>query len=616
LRRVRSLTLAVALALPFGLGVLGPTPARADDLPTSAATEYSPLERRVIARAVDVHHGEIDSAPEGKVIESVEYERLDVFGPDDPIPDQLNVFHSVTRERILARELLVGPGERWHQVLVDETSRNLRKLPQISMALTVPMRGSGPGKVKLLVITRDVWSLRLQWDVQFVGGHFNYLLLQPTEANLAGQAIQPQFIAEYQPLSWRLGTGVTVPRFGTSHVGATVSGGLMLPNGTAPGRTSKGAEGAYAAFDVSQPVYSSLAPWAWDVAGSYQNSVYRRYQDGALKQYAATLADGTTENVPIQFRQRVASAVAAATRSLGWALKNDFTIGFMATARRYSVEGEVASAAAIDRFVHSTAVPIGETRVYPFARWRSYRTDYFRTTDVESLDVQEDYRLGHDVYLEVDPISRALGSTRSLVAVSGGASWTSRLGDGLVRGTIEGAVETQTDGTTTDAWLDAKLGIVTPRTRFGRVAFSGRVIHRPENYLQRSTYLGGDGRLRGYPSSFVFGPDLVAMNLEYRTPGFDLVGMSLGGALFYDAGEAYPNPKKLGVLHSVGAGLRFLFPFFDQVAYRLDFAVPLNRSALPRGSRGYDVIFGVEQAFAFPGLCGNARGLQAPRQCP
>ena len=128
--------------------------------------------------------------------------------------------------------------------------------------------------------------------------------------------------------------------------------------------------------------------------------------------------------------------------------------------------------------------------------------------------------------------------------------------------------------------------------------------------------VGGDNRLRGYPSNFVFGPELVAMNLEYRTPGFDLRGMSLGGALFYDAGEAFPNPKKLGVLHSVGAGLRFLFPFFDQIAYRLDVAVPLNRSALPKGSLGVDVIFGVEQAFAFPGLCGNAKGLQAPRQCP
>lgn len=590
--------------------------ARAEDGPTSAATEYSPLERRVIGRAVDAHHGVIDSAPEGKVVESVEYERLDVFGPDDPIPDGLNVLHTVTRERILERELLVRPGEQWHQVLVDETSRNLRKLPQISIALAVPMRGSAPGKVKLLVITRDVWSLRLQWDVQFVGGHFNYLLVQPTEVNLAGQAIQPQLVAEYQPLAWTLGTGAAIPRFGTSHVGAIVSGGLVLPNGTAPGRTKSGPEGAYASIVVSQPIYSSLAPWAWDVSASYKNVVYRKYQNGKLAPYEVTLPDGTSEKVPTQYRQHATTVGASATRSLGWALKNDFTFGVVAAMRRYVVEGEVASAAAIDLFAHSTAVPIGENRVYPYVRWRSYKTDHFRTTGVESLDVQEDFRLGHDVYLEIDPISRALGSTRSLVSVSGGASWTSRLGDGLLRGTIEGAVETQTDGATTDAWLDAKLGIVTPRTRFGRLAFSGRVIHRPENYLRRSTYLGGDNRLRGYPSNFVLGPELVAMNLEYRTPGFDLLGMSLGGAVFYDAGEAFPNPKKLGVLHSVGAGLRFLFPFFDQIAYRLDLAVPLNRSALPKGSLGFDVIFGVEQAFAFPALCGNAKGLQVSRQCP
>ncbi len=605
---------ALAVGLSIGIGLLA-SAARAEDPPTSTATEYSPLERRVIARAVEAHHGALEPSPEGMIVESVEYERLDVFGEDDPLPDALNVFHTRTRERILDRELLLRPGDAWNQVLVDETSRNLRNLPQLSMALTVPMKGSAPGKVKLLVITRDVWSLRLQWDVQFVGRRFNYLLLQPTELNVAGTAIQPQVVAEYQPLSMTLGTGVTFPRFGTSHVGATVAGGVVLPLGTAPARSSGGAEGAYASFDVGQPIYSSLAPWAWDVAGSYRNYVIRRYQNGELKLFPALLPDGSTENVPYQYRTRQASLGAAATRSLGWALKNDFTFGFMASLKRYVVEGDVASQAAIDQFA-AAKVPVGEDRVYPFARWRTYRADYFRTTDVESLSVQEDFRLGHDVYLEIDPIARALGSSRSLVSVKGGASWTSHFSDGLLRASIEGAVETQTDGTTSDAFLDAKLGIVTPRTKLGRMVFSGRVIHRPENYLRQIEYLGGEGRLRGYPSSLRSGPELAVLNVEYRTPGFDVLGMALGGALFYDAGDAFTNASNLRVLHSVGAGLRFLFPFFDEVAYRLDFAVPLNASALPNGAPRFDVIFGVEQAFAFPGLCGTAKGLQVARQCP
>ncbi len=606
--RLFPLASALSLALVASIG-------RAEEVPSSTSTEYSPLEQDVIAKALAAHHGVLDPAPEGKVIESVEYERIDVFDETDPVPDELNVFHTRTREGILARELLLNQGDRWEQALVDETARNIRALPQISMALAVPMEGSAPGKVKLLVISRDVWSLRLQWDASVVGHRLGYLLLQPTELNLAGVAHEPQLNIEYQPLSWTLGAGYAIPRFGDSHVGASVGAGVVMPNGNAPGRTGSGPEGAYGSFDVGVPLWSSLAGWSWDVAGSVQDYVYRRYVNGDLKMFPAMLADGTTEYVPFQYRSRASSLGASVTRSLGWAAKNDITFGFQATSQRYAVEGNVASAAAIADFV-GTAVPIGEDRVYPYARWRSYRTDFFRTTDVESLDVQEDFRLGHDVYVEVDPIFRALGSTRSLISVSGGASYTLLVGDGLIRGTVEGAIETQTDGNVTDEWIDAKVGIVSPRTRFGRLVFGGRVIHRPHDYLQRIDFLGGDGRLRGYPTSAVFGQELVATNLEWRTPALDLLGMAVGGALFYDAGDAFTSASQMQILHSIGAGLRLLLPFFDEVAYRLDFAVPLNTAALPGNAPRFDVIFGVEQAFAFPGLCANAKGLQASRQCP
>ncbi len=583
--------------------------------PTSAATEYSALESRLIDRTVAARRAQVDPAPEGKRIESVVFERLDVFDDEDPIPKFFNVFHTVTLPRVVRRELLVREGDAWTQVLVDETTRNLRALPQLSLAIAVPLVGSAPDRVRLLVITRDVWSLRMQWDVEFIGGRINYLLIQPTEENVAGTHHQPQLVYQYQPLSWTLGAAYAIPRIGDSHVGVTATAGLVFPQGELPGRaSSESLEGGYATASIGRPLYSSLTEWGWSVAGAYRNYVFREYQNGELK---LVRPDGSSDVVPYQYRQKSYSASAGVTRSFGWAHKQDLTLGVAGSSYRYTLEGVDALDPQAVALFSSQRLPVGEDRVYPFVRGRFYQTDYFRTIDVESLSVQEDFRLGYDVYAQAAPVLPPPLSTRSLVALTGGAMWTSRMGDGLLRASVEGNVEVQTDGgAVRDAMVDAKLGIVSPRTPLGRLVFGARAIERPANYLRRTELLGGDSRLRGYPSALLYGNNLLAINAEFRTRGFYWLGMAFGGVAFYDSGDAFSDPHKLSFKHSVGAGLRFLFPFFDEVAYRLDVAVPLNASALPSGAPPVDFIFSLEQAFAFPELCANASGLQVARQCP
>ncbi|MFI5301246.1 MAG: hypothetical protein ACHREM_24445, partial [Polyangiales bacterium] len=590
--------------------------AAADDAPTATATEYSALEKRLIDRTLAARGFVLETAPEGKILESIEYQPLEVFDDDDPIPDEFNVFHSKTREWILAREVLLPIGATWNQSLVDETARNIRNLIQISLAVAVPIQGTKPGTVRMLLVVRDIWSLRPDWDLQFLGGKINYLLLQPTESNLAGLHHEPQFVFLYQPLSLQTGAAYTVPRLGQSHIGVSATGGVYFPLGARDPADTQSPEGSYASLTVNQALYSSQAPWSWTLSGSFQDYVARSYQNGYLKQFLATDPSGTTTFVPFQWRTKAFTAGAGATRSLGWGLKNDFTVGFSARLRHYAPEGvEGIPQSDVQQFI-AQALPTTENRVYPYARWHSYRSDFFRTIEIDSVGAQEDFRLGHDVYLEIDPISAAVGSSRSLVSILGGAMWTSRIGDGIVRGSVEGNVDTQTDGKISDALFDAKLGIVSPRTGFGRLVFNGRYIARPENYLNRLEFLGGDTRLRGYPSSLFYGSNLVAMNLEWRTRGLYKWGMAMGGVLFYDSGDAFSDPSKMQLKHSVGAGLRFLLPFFDEVAYRIDFAVPLNRGALPASAGKFDVIIAFEQAFPFPTSCANASGTQIARQCP
>jgi len=100
-----------------------------------------------------------DPSPEGKVVERVEVAPLDVFEERDVLPRWLNVFHATTRKGVVRQEVLLREGDRYQQVLVDDTIRNLRRLPgvpQLSAVLVVAAAGSAPGRVVLVVITKDV----------------------------------------------------------------------------------------------------------------------------------------------------------------------------------------------------------------------------------------------------------------------------------------------------------------------------------------------------------------------------------------------------------------------------------------------------------------------------
>ncbi|HEX4516762.1 MAG TPA: hypothetical protein VH054_24610, partial [Polyangiaceae bacterium] len=60
--------------------------AHADDVPKSTKFGYSPYERESIAMVVKKVGGEIDPSPEGKLIESIDTERFEVFEKRDFLP--------------------------------------------------------------------------------------------------------------------------------------------------------------------------------------------------------------------------------------------------------------------------------------------------------------------------------------------------------------------------------------------------------------------------------------------------------------------------------------------------------------------------------------------------
>jgi hypothetical protein len=569
--------------------------------PVTIHSGYSPYELTSIREAQEKLGGSIDATPQGKTVEAIEILPLEVIEKRDPVPEWLNVFHTTTRPRILEREVLVRPGEKYNQALVDETARNLRTRQQLSLVLVVPFRGSRPDTVRLVVITKDVWSLRLNSDFSISPGGLSYLVLQPSETNLAGLHHTLSLRYEYLPLSQTFGLGYSVPRLDGRWLVLTMSANAIVNS------RSGNVEGHYGAASIIRPLYSTLTQWGWATGVAWRDAIERRYIDAREAAFALAGPNGIVNTgVPYEYRARSITESAQVTRSFGWATKNDFTLGAEMNRRVYHTTADQAAfdPAYVAQF-QTRVLPVSDTRVGPYAQWRGYTTNYLRVLDFEALGLQEDYRLGHDLWFRVYPVTTALGSSRTFVGTYAAAQYTVRLGDGLARASVESTVEAESDQLS-DAAAGANLRIVTPRLGFGRFVADGAFLNRYRNYLNQLSYIGGDTRLRGYPTAFFAGKNVITGNIEFRSRPIEILASELGMAAFYDVGDAFPNVFESSfVAHqSAGVGLRLLLPQIDKVVLRGDFGFPIG--PIPAGVSRFGFFFAFQQAFPMETVGGTS----------
>src|SRR5689334_17717172 len=159
----------------------------------SSAHELSDYEKESARIALEDTDSTPDTNPEGKWVEAIDVVPLDVIEKRDPAPGFLNWVHVTSRTTVIEREVLLRPGERFDRKRLEESERNLRGHRQLSVVFIVPTKGSEPDRVRLLVVTKDVWSLRLNWEPTFYNDpddgrlKVRSLVLQPSEENLVGR---------------------------------------------------------------------------------------------------------------------------------------------------------------------------------------------------------------------------------------------------------------------------------------------------------------------------------------------------------------------------------------------------------------------------------------------
>lgn len=571
---------------PFSLALAllaAPAIARAQSTAPSARSFY---EEESLVLALDATHSEPDLEPEGKILEGIDVVPLDVIEKRDPGPMVLNLLHVTTRADVVRREVLLRVGEPYHQYLVDDTVRVLRTFRQISLVILQPIRGSTPERVRLLVVTKDVWSLRANSDFGISARGIDRLRFEPTERNLGGTFDSVFGRFELFPSTITLGGGAYVPRLDARPLYFSVEANAIL------NRRRGDPEGTYGQAILRRPVLSARQEWSWAVASTWRSEIVRRYLNAEVARFDAP-STPEVESVPDRYRARSFTENVQVLRSFGLASKLDVTLGGEVNVREYQGFDASRFGPRIAADHRRLREPTSDTRAAPYGELRVYETRYLRTHDLDTLGLAEDYRLGYDAVLRAYPVTRALGSTRNFVGFDAVAQYVVRLGDGFGRLTGETIVEAEAGHLPVRVHA-ANLAIYSPRFFLGRLVVNGLVITRPANYLNLRSTVGGESRLRGQPSGVLLGENLVAVNTELRTRPLHVLASQLGGAFFFDVADAQdgwpPRPKS-----SAGVGLRIVLPQLDRNVIRFDVGFPIQRAP---GATAVGFYLALDQAFS------------------
>lgn len=519
----------------------------------------------------------VEPEPEGKRLEAVLVASEDVVAPTDPYPLLLNVFHARTREQVIQREVLLKPGAPYSALLALETARNLRKLGIFAVVRVVPVRGSTPDAVSLLIITKDLWSLRLNQDFQIVGTLVQSLRLQGTEQNFLGlnKKVALDFLLRLDSLSF--GQTYVDPRLGGSRWYLSETASLIV------GRESGQLEGSRGSVLLTRPFYSLNAPWSFQAQAVWRVQPIRIFRGGEV--WALPYPEGGT--VPYIYDAREFSGSTLYLRSWGERYKLDAGGGVGVYHRRYGAPASSELDEARRTWLRDTFLPRGEDATYVLGYARFWETRYEVMRDVDSYALSEDFQVGPYLVATARYAPALLASAGNFAEVGLTARYRARLGDSLSSLAAAASVRRILGGEGAGTWVNrrwaAEFQQVSPKVLGGRFVVRGLLDVNIDDLNERVLLLGGGNGLRGARPEAYSGKRTALLNVEYRTRPLILYTVHLGGVLFYDTGSAFDESPRF--VHSVGVGLRLLFPQFNTFPFRFDFGYVLNDERPEFGGR-------------------------------
>lgn len=613
----------LACAIVAGAALVATPDARADERLDRAVAEQlctqrdprcdwlatlSSLERATVLRGIAARGHEVEPSPWGKRIAKVHVYNEDVFAEKSRILRFFNLFHVTTKDYAIRQELVIGAGEVWDQERIEETARRLRDPLWSSVVTVLPVKSSEPGAVDMFVITRDVWSLRLNTKYTYQEGKLTDLTLALSENNFFGTRTVVAAAVDMDQASIAMG-----PLFIDKNLlGQKVELRARLDTIVNREELLDGdwkTEGSQSAVAVSKPLWSLASKWGTGLSFSHRYAIDRRFLSTAIRPlrcpvdgsdcaiFPTRMPDEPLEFDPAttpadelfgwEYRMRRWSAGTFAVRQLGGTQhKHQIQLSQSVSSIRPELRDFPGNPAQADAF-RRAALPRSELTSEVGIAYGFFTPRYRTLRNVQSYELAEDVRFGPDFDVFYGVGLEAIGSDANYQRASASFGYTFPwCRDGFIRPSIGYSGRYQRDLRDDTSFVDQTASLtarfVSPTYWYARIVAQLQLATRWNKSQPTFFFLGSDDGLRGYSINEFAGERLVRGNLEVRSIPTPFWFMRAGGVLFYDAGAVPQTFRQLrddvgGVFHhDVGVGLRFLIPQSNRELFRFDVAFPLN----------------------------------------
>jgi hypothetical protein len=568
-----------------------------------AAAQDQGYEDRLVKWGLELQGRERDPNPEGKVIDQILVSSENIIAPTDPYPTILNIIHVKTREQVIKREVLLQPGDKYNAEVASESERNLRSLFILAVARVVPVKNPIPGHVDILVVTKDLWSIRLNTQFNTVGSLLQVLHIMPTEQNFLGlnQQLSLDFLMKLDTIS--LGEAFTDSRLFGTRLGISESAAIILNRDTGKSEGSRGG------ISFGQPLYSLATERAFNISGSWDIERARIYRGADVWQLPFDVSTGAT--VPYIYDAKDVEGLGSYTLSYGRRFKTNVTFGVGAYTRRFTPPLDLGLSDDQRAFLTANYLPRSEDAVYLLAQLQLYRAEYRVLHNIRTFALSEDFQLGPSLLFSTRYAVPALFSSTQYFEGGTSLGYTFYQWDDLFTATLAARARLLPDGSIPNqpsSIVNRRVAMevvnYSPVIGPGRFALRGLVDILGQDLNNSRFLLGGGNGLRGTAAESLTGTKRLLWNFEYRTKPLEFHTLFIGGVLFWDAGRVWGNGTTSPFVHTVGIGLRTLFPQFDVATLRIDFGIVLRgadvvgpTSFLDRVSASFGQVFDYRPGF-------------------
>ena len=475
----------------------------------------------------------------GAVIGRITIRNENIFDLKNPKDDNglfrlADRLHPVTRQATIRAQLLFRPGEKYSRHLLEESARILRANPYFYDASIRPI-AYHDGKVDILVVTRDVWTLNPGFDFSRSGGK-SQTGFQIEDINTLGTGTDVKL--EHSNSVDRSSSSVEVMNPHTL--------GTWFMTDVAYGTLS---DGKTRQLIVNRPFYA----------------LETRHAGGI------TLNDSTEDNLLWDRGQEIDRF---ADHSRFYQVYGGFSPGLEnGWTRRYS------AGLAYDQQVFSrsnfwsgpTVLPADRKWVYPWLRYDLVQDQFVKLRNHNQIGRTEDFDLGAYFTAQVGWADTGFGSSRNalnFLLASGDGYALSARDTLLVSSVFTGRMES---GALHNGVLDAAASFYAEQSGYRHFPFrngdwlffatlTGSAGKRLD--LEDQILLGGDNGLRGYPLRYEDGTSRALLSLEerYFSDWYPFRLFRVGAAVFFDMGRTWGRAPlaapNFGMLKDAGFGLR------------------------------------------------------------